>query len=747
MVKNIVEEVIIPESPKINPNEQLFIYVPLASNDDAGIAKFYSEHFNIVDGEVKLKTSYLDARYAPDMSRTLPVEMEVIPTEFFTLVYYDKSYRKYLVTDMLEPYAMVKRRYDGSISVPILPDKDEDAASKHYVDSNTLDKVTKFPANVHNMPVAYYQFQGNVLPMVISNAGNPTDENTLARRLPRGRLAAADAEEPTDLVNKRYFEANKISKVEFNVKDISSHVYTLELKDSNGGTVASVDVDLPFEAVKIAKIDDKVRDDGTRILIVQFVDGTSLTFELDEIFSGLNELVGDKVDTVTFNEKVTELEKEIDSKSVIKAGGEIVAEFDADTKAPIPTGLNIDNNAGRYKIAVLRGDGQWRYKDVAGDSAAQGQIPVRAEGGALLIGAISKDNHAVDKAYADTKLAKVTDVTQYAQVYIKHADGTQDVVNLGNVGQSAIDRGIPRYSGGGALPVGHPSWGGCAVNLDYMSKYVRDAVAGATLEFTESTRTAYEHAIPEGVASNAILNSVEGANERDENNNILKVGALETVDSLDTNGANFSTFEIPSALRNACGESYGMQWTKLDFDKKRFEDRGVTLVLDGNTRKASYTSSIYGNVYFSINLPQDKYAKKGNANAFTFVSSHFVPTGKLLVNGDVITQPAGYLYYSSTDWEAAETNNRDRLILFSGNLGLNTLDEFNAWLRTQYDNGTPVTFRYQSDTEPVVVDLSSHLTDYKRFKTIPIVEKCGVQFNCSDFVPVTSTITYLRRKS
>ena len=322
-------------------------------------------------------------------------------------------------------------------------------------------------------------------------------------------------------------------------------------------------------------------------------------------------------------------------------------------------------------------------------------------------------------------------------------DGVPKYVNKLASAQNWQQGDIPVRTTGGALYVGQVS----ANNHAAHKAYVDNAVAGATLEFTESTQTSFEHNIPGGVASNAILNSVEGANERDEYNNVLKVGALETVDSLDTNGANFSTFEIPSALRNACGESYGMQWTKLDFDKKRFEDRGVTLVLDGTTYKASHTDNVYGNRYFSINLPKDKYAKKGNANAFTFVSSHFVPTGKYPANGDSITQPAGYLYYSSSDWQAAETNDRDRLILFSGNLGFTTLDDFNAWLKEQYDNGTPVTFRYQSDTEPVVVDLSSHLTDYKRFKAIPIVENCGVQFNCSDFVPVTSTITYLRRKS
>lgn len=602
----------------------------------------------------------------------------------------------------------IPMRQDGGRLEVGAPKGNGDAVRKQDLDT----KVTKFADNVHNMPVAYYQYGGNVLPMVISNVA---DENTLARRAPGGMLRGADAKDDTDLVNKRYFEANKISKVEFNAKDISSHVYTLALKDSKG-LVAETEVNLPLESIKIAEIDDKVRDDGTRMLTVRFADDTSVDFELDEIFSGLNELVGDKVDTATFNEKVAELEDELGTKSRI-----VSRVYDEDSGEAIEEFIEeLDINALATKANV----------EAVNNTVSEVATNVRDLGGEVNGKCIGKQELAtVMRNIGSGRVFATTD---------DYSDYRHYVVAGGSTAYSLALR-----QENGVLNVGAPT------NLNHATPkhYVDNAITGATLEFTESTQTGFEHNIPGGVASNAILNSVEGANERDENNNVLKVGALETVDSLDTYGASFSTFVIPSALRSACGASYGMQWTKLDFDKKRFEDSGVTFVLDGTTYKASYTANAFGNTYFSISLPKDKYAKKGNANAFTFVSSHFVPTGKYIVDGDVITQPAGYLYYSGSDWQTSETNDRDCLILFSGNLGLNTVEDFNAWLKKQYDNGTPVTFRYQSDTEPVVVDLSSHLTDYKRFKTIPIVENCGVQFNCDDFVLVTSTITYLRRKS
>lgn len=51
------EEMIVPEVPKALPNEQLFIYVPTASNENLGVAKFDNEHFSVdVDGTVHLRS-------------------------------------------------------------------------------------------------------------------------------------------------------------------------------------------------------------------------------------------------------------------------------------------------------------------------------------------------------------------------------------------------------------------------------------------------------------------------------------------------------------------------------------------------------------------------------------------------------------------------------------------------------------------------------------------------------------------
>ena len=49
MVKNITEDIVIPESPKVIPGEKVNVYVPNATNDVKGIAKFYDKQFVITD--------------------------------------------------------------------------------------------------------------------------------------------------------------------------------------------------------------------------------------------------------------------------------------------------------------------------------------------------------------------------------------------------------------------------------------------------------------------------------------------------------------------------------------------------------------------------------------------------------------------------------------------------------------------------------------------------------------------------
>lgn len=50
---------IVPEKPTILAEERIFVYVPKVSKDNAGIANFSSIQFDIINGKVYIKPSYL----------------------------------------------------------------------------------------------------------------------------------------------------------------------------------------------------------------------------------------------------------------------------------------------------------------------------------------------------------------------------------------------------------------------------------------------------------------------------------------------------------------------------------------------------------------------------------------------------------------------------------------------------------------------------------------------------------------
>jgi hypothetical protein len=55
MEKNIIESIVIPETPKVLPNEKLHVYIPIATVDAKGIASYNEEDFDVIDGKVFLK--------------------------------------------------------------------------------------------------------------------------------------------------------------------------------------------------------------------------------------------------------------------------------------------------------------------------------------------------------------------------------------------------------------------------------------------------------------------------------------------------------------------------------------------------------------------------------------------------------------------------------------------------------------------------------------------------------------------
>jgi hypothetical protein len=58
---------IVPEKPSILAEERIFVYVPKVAYNSAGIAKFAANQFNVINGEVSLKTTYLSELLAANL--------------------------------------------------------------------------------------------------------------------------------------------------------------------------------------------------------------------------------------------------------------------------------------------------------------------------------------------------------------------------------------------------------------------------------------------------------------------------------------------------------------------------------------------------------------------------------------------------------------------------------------------------------------------------------------------------------
>lgn len=67
---NDLEDIVVPETPKLLDNEVNTIYVPIVTKERPGIAKFSSEHFNVIDGEVQINEDYLPEQKPEEDSNT-----------------------------------------------------------------------------------------------------------------------------------------------------------------------------------------------------------------------------------------------------------------------------------------------------------------------------------------------------------------------------------------------------------------------------------------------------------------------------------------------------------------------------------------------------------------------------------------------------------------------------------------------------------------------------------------------------
>lgn len=94
---NIIENIVNPETPKIIDDEVLTVYVPLATYEQPGIAKFSKSHFKVLSDGTVLPEILRKSFVSDGISTSLTIELKN------EMVYYVAGYKEVILIAPEEP--------------------------------------------------------------------------------------------------------------------------------------------------------------------------------------------------------------------------------------------------------------------------------------------------------------------------------------------------------------------------------------------------------------------------------------------------------------------------------------------------------------------------------------------------------------------------------------------------------------------------------------------------------------------
>lgn len=333
MVKNSIEEAIIPESPKVIPNEQLLVYVPRATSTTPGIASYNNEHFSVEDGEVHIHPSILNdidanaagiANLVTSMLKVYKiVDVSELPEDG---VWTDDLIFRYDSAKSSNIYLNVnchKLIHGGGFPDPNIGIEDEGTllviTTREAVPGDMFqckqDEILFVKTNIYIRSMQYE--------IVDNTASTPTGDILFEKLTKHSDLNSVETS-LRSLINELDEDVTSLSDSvdatgvkNFTLEHLGNYKYelTLTFNDDNS---KSVEFDLPLESV-VVNMDDYVDDDtGKHYLKLELQNGSYLNIELDEIFAGkaskdyVDELVDALTDAITAlnNTKVESLEPE-----------------------------------------------------------------------------------------------------------------------------------------------------------------------------------------------------------------------------------------------------------------------------------------------------------------------------------------------------------------------------------------------------------------------------------------------------
>ena len=141
--QNVIEVIVVPEVPKVVSDEEIYVYVPVATNATKGIASFDANSINVVAGVASVNDKYvndlIDVKVQPLDSRKLD---KLTTAGTYVYSHNGAIQEEIYVSPTPQPFSVVQRNLDGEVLVP-----DNNFEAKSAINSNALHKVVDPIAN------------------------------------------------------------------------------------------------------------------------------------------------------------------------------------------------------------------------------------------------------------------------------------------------------------------------------------------------------------------------------------------------------------------------------------------------------------------------------------------------------------------------------------------------------------------------------------------------------------------------
>lgn len=117
--QNVIEVIVVPEVPKVVSDEEIYVYVPIATNDTKGIASFDKNSINVVAGVASVNDNYVNELIDIKVQTTNDKKLDKLTTVGrYVYAHNGQNQEEIAVSTAVYPGNIVERLDDGGILVP-----------------------------------------------------------------------------------------------------------------------------------------------------------------------------------------------------------------------------------------------------------------------------------------------------------------------------------------------------------------------------------------------------------------------------------------------------------------------------------------------------------------------------------------------------------------------------------------------------------------------------------------------------